>query len=344
MTRRRQNESGFTAVELLATLFVAAAFLIAGYQLFSYTIQDGGKTRSESRASSAAYDYLRKYTASSTTVPCTPSTPLNNASITVDALVNTTMTITITCPSGAISGLSKVEAAISYNVPAQTIKYAAYTSSADNTTDSDITNGLTAWWKLNGNANLSVGTPNGTATNTTSVANSSGVNNMAYSFNGTSSKIVTNSTFGMGTTDVTLSGWIFNPTAGNNSGAFIKVGTTNGYGIGIGSTTFDNGATAGTKLVMLFEGIRWIPTTKDVGYGWHHVAMTINSAGVPSAYLDGALIGSYAGTGAIAPSTTTYIGSGVSTRFFNGSIDDVRMYNRTLSASEALNLYIGGAK
>jgi len=345
MTKRRLNESGFTAVELLATLFVAAAFLIAGYQLFSYTIQDGGKTRSESRASNTAYDYLRKYTASSTTVPCTPSTPLNNASITVDALVNTTMTVTITCPSGAISGLSKVEAAISYNVPAETIKYAAYTSSADNTTESDITNGLTAWWKLNGNSDLSVGTPNGTATSIVSAANVSGVNDMAYIFNGSTSKIVANSTYGLGATNATISAWVYNPTSGNTSGAFVKVGTTNGYGFGVGSSTFDSGATAGTRLVLIFEGIRWIPTAKVLGSGWHHITMVINSAGTPLLYQDGVFVDSFAGAAPYAPTTTTYIGGGSgSARYFNGSMDDVRLYNRALSASEVLNLYIGGAK
>ena len=69
----RSQQSGFTAVELLITLFVAAAFIVAGYQLFNIVMKDGGETRAESRAGNVAYDYLRRYTDAATN-PCTPST------------------------------------------------------------------------------------------------------------------------------------------------------------------------------------------------------------------------------------------------------------------------------
>ena len=42
---QRFSTAGFTAVELLVTLFVAAAFLLAGYQLFNFVIRDGSKNR-----------------------------------------------------------------------------------------------------------------------------------------------------------------------------------------------------------------------------------------------------------------------------------------------------------
>ena len=38
MIHARPSNAGFTAVELLITLFVAAAFIIAGYQLFNIVI------------------------------------------------------------------------------------------------------------------------------------------------------------------------------------------------------------------------------------------------------------------------------------------------------------------
>lgn len=96
---------------------------------------------------------------------------------------------------------------------------------------------------------------------------------------------------------------------------------------------------------MLYEGSRWITTTTNVGTGWHHIVMTINSSGVPTGYLDGTSVGSFAGTGPIAPTSTTYIGSGGTTaRFFNGRIDDVRLYNRALTLTEVLALYSAGAK
>lgn len=347
MNRSSQKQSGFTAVELLITLFVAAAFLIASYQLFNLVIKDGGATRSESRAANIAYDYLRKYAASSTTIPCTSSTPLTNAPLSVDGLTSATISITVSCLPDAIASLSKVEASISYNNPTQTVKYATYTSSTGSTGASDITDGLVAWWKLNGDANNSIGIPNASIVNATSTANQAGQPDMAYAFNGSNTSINTSSNFGASNTNTTISLWVYNPNA-TNSGAFIKIGNANGYGIGMGNnTTFDNSSGLGTKLIMLYEGVRWIPTTGSVTTGWHHIAMVINSAGVPTAYLDGVSVGTYAGANAVAPSASVGIGSSqpnATARYFNGSVDDVRIYTRALPLADILALYSAGAK
>jgi len=347
MTRTKQ--SGFTAVELLITLFVAAAFLIASYQLFNLVVKDGGATRAESRASNVAYDYLRRYAASSATIPCTASTPLNSAPVSIDGLTSVTITIAVTCLPDAINSLSKVEATINYNNPPQTIKYALFVSSSGaSTSSSSATDGLVAWWKLNGNANNSVGIPNGMMTNTTSAANQAGQSDMAYAFNGSSSRINAASTFGLGATNVSISLWINNPTA-NNSGAFIKIGDlVSGYAIGMGvSTNFDNGSGTGPNLIMLYENVRWVTTGKTVSTGWHHIVMVIDSAGIPTAYIDGSSSGPQGTTGPIAPAgSTTSIGAstGTTARFFNGSIDDVRIYNRALTPIDVTSLYSAGAQ
>jgi Tfp pilus assembly protein PilE len=338
------RQSGFTAVELLITLFVAAAFLIASYQLFNLVIKDGGATRAQSRAANVAYDYLRQYAASATTIPCTASSPLNDAPLSVDGLTDVTISVTVSCLPDAIGSLSKVEADITYNNPSQTVAYATYTSSAGASNTGDITNGLVAWWKLNGDANTSVGSPNGVITNATSTTGQGGVTDTAYSFNGSSSSVTASSSYGLGTTNVTISCWIYNPVA-TNSGNFVKVGGT-GYGIGMGAASFDN-SSPGTKLIMLYEGVRWIATGTTVGTGWHHVVMVIDGSGVPTAYLDGVSAGTYAGAGPNAPgSASTSIGGGQpgQTRFFNGSIDDVRLYNRALPLSDILALYSAGAR
>ncbi len=340
------KQSGFTAVELLITLFVAAAFLIAGFQLFNVVIRDGGQTRSESRAANVAYDYMRQYGNTSTTIPCSASTPLNNANITVDGLTNVTISITISCLPDAITSLSKIEASISYNSPTQTVKYATYASSTGAATGTtDITTGLVAWWKLNGDANNSIGSPNGVISNATSTANQAGKSDSAYAFggNGSAAIINTGSTFGIGSTNATFSLWVYNPTA-SNSGMFAHVGYGTGFGIGIGNTQTDN---IGTKLVMIYDGNRWIPTGTNLGTGWHHVVMVVDGSGVPTAYLDGVSTGSYPGTGIVAPSGSVTSIAGLSyssTHYFTGSVDDVRLYNRALPLSDILALYSGGAK
>lgn len=337
------RQSGFTAVELLMTLFVAAAFLIASYQLFNLVVKDGGATRAESRAANVAYDYLRQYTASATTIPCTPSTPLSNAPISVDGLTDVTINITVTCLPGAIASLSKVQADVTYNHPAQTVTYATYTSSTGSSNTGDITNGLVAWWKLNGDANNSIGSPNGVITNATSTTGQGGIADTAYAFNGSTATINTASTFGLGATNVSISCWVYNPSA-SNKGMFAHVGQNPGYGIGVGNTTTD---TFGNTIVMIYEGVRWIPTTTTISTGWHHVVMVINGSGVPTAYLDGVSTGAYGGAVTGAPSgTVTTIGgiSGVTADDFNGSIDDVRLYNRALPLADILALYSAGAQ
>lgn len=208
-----------------------------------------------------------------------------------------------------------------------------------------ISNNLTAWWQLNGNANATVGSTNGVVTGATLTTGQNGQANQAYAFSGSAQLITIGSSFSLGTKNITLSCWVYSATA-SNSGVFIKAGTTtsNGYGIGIGSTSFDNTA-PGTKIVMLYEGVRWIVTTTDLGTGWHYVVMVIDSSGVPSAYRDGALVGSYGGAGAIAPiGNITLGGTGGGGRYFNGRIDDVRVYSRALSGTEISSLYSAGAK
>lgn len=349
MMKRRRLQSGFTAVELLITLFVAAAFIVAGYQLFNVVIKDGGDVRAQSTAANVAYTYLRKYSDAATN-PCSSQAPLTDESISVDGLTDVVVTVTIQCAQTDAPSLSRVDATIAYNkdTPKKSLTYSTYVDkSAGATGSSDITDNLVAWWRLNGNANSEVGGFDGTVVGATSTTNRDGQLHMAYGFTGAANAqhIRVNTGPSIGITNVTLTAWVYNPTA-SNSGAFIKLGggSSTGYGIGIGSTVFDNNA-PGTKIVALFENIRWIATTTDLGTGWHMVALVINASGVPSIYKDGVLVGTYAGTNAIAPNTGQgiYIG-GMPGRYFNGSVDDTRVYSRALSGSEVLQLYNGGPK
>lgn len=132
MKKHANRQQGFTAVELLVTLFIAAAFLISGYQLFNAVINDGGSARAESRASNAAYEYLRKY-ADSASNPCAPSTPVANQPITVDGLDTPILIVTVTCPRADLTTLSRVEAIISYGT-APNINSVRHATFVDKTT------------------------------------------------------------------------------------------------------------------------------------------------------------------------------------------------------------------
>lgn len=84
--------------------------------------------------------------------------------------------------------------------------------------------------------------------------------------------------------------------------------------------------------------------TSSVASGWHHVAMVKTAAGDNgNLYLDGVLQTSYTGTLDNNPSSSganvffgKYASAGLE---FNGNIDDVRFYDRALSADEAKAIY-----
>lgn len=122
---RRTDQNGFTAIELLISLFVAAAFLVSGYQLFTAIIKDGGNARAKAKASNVAYDYMRRYSVS-TASPCVASNPENSTDVSVTGLSATSVSVAITCPYSSPSSLSKVEVTVTYNTPQQTVKYATY--------------------------------------------------------------------------------------------------------------------------------------------------------------------------------------------------------------------------
>ncbi|HXI54902.1 MAG TPA: discoidin domain-containing protein, partial [Polyangia bacterium] len=81
---------------------------------------------------------------------------------------------------------------------------------------------------------------------------------------------------------------------------------------------------------------------------WTHVVGTYDpSASAPQKrlYVNGASVATTTLTGALLYDSTStgdlYIGNSGNTQYLKGSVDDVRIYNRTLSAAEINSLYIG---
>jgi hypothetical protein len=144
------------------------------------------------------------------------------------------------------------------------------------------------------------------------------------------------STFGLGTTNVTMEVWA-NPASASVHGAFIKIGGTSpnqGYALGVGVSDFD---AAGNNFLLLYEGARWIPTGHTFGTGWHHAVMVIDGSGHPIAYLDGVQVYTdTTGIPLVPQSSITHIGGYTSStptsRHFQGILDEIRISNSARSA------------
>ncbi len=336
-----QRQSGFTAIELLITLFVAAGFLVAGYQLFNVIIKDGGQARAESRAGNIAYDYLRRHT-SLATDPCTTQTPLNNSPLSVDGLSNVNVTISITCPEYSTTSLSKVEVTLTYNTPQQTVKYSTL-SNGSGTQTTDITDGLAGWWKFNGNANTSVGTANGTPVNVTSAVGQGGLPDTAYSFNGTSSYISFGNLPIFNSQNLTMSAWV-RPTTLSGTQTILAKELSYKYRLP---------GSAANAVLYGAAGAGWTYTASYAApaittSSWSHVVMVIDGAtSTIYGYVNGVQVGTGAITAATAYSSASLTAGSYTTppaEVFNGRIDDLRFYSRALSPDEVATLYSGGAK
>ncbi len=131
--KKRIKQSGFTTVELLVTLFVAAAFLMSGYQLYNMIIKNGGEARSRVKAGNYAYQLLQQYKLDTTNYiknPCTAKTtnPIT-PSPTVDGLSNVSASVDISCPYlPTTPSISKITITVKYGNPQQLVTEATYAS------------------------------------------------------------------------------------------------------------------------------------------------------------------------------------------------------------------------
>lgn len=119
------KQAGFSTVELLVTLFVAAAFIMAGYQLYSLVINDGGAARAHSKASTVAQDYLNRYK-SLVSATCSASQPLVDLPVSVNGLSDVKVSVDITCPNNQVTAISLVTVTVKYNDPEKTAVVSSY--------------------------------------------------------------------------------------------------------------------------------------------------------------------------------------------------------------------------
>lgn len=143
-------------------------------------------------------------------------------------------------------------------------------------------------------------------------------------------------------TSLTMSGWIYLPSTALH-GAVVAIGTgyLDGFGFGVGGTQLDNN---GNHFIVVAGNVGWYNTDVSIGTGWHFLAIERNSTKT-TCYLDGSLVYTFSG-GMVAPAASTYVGglgSYAGSNLSNGvNIDDVRIFNRSLSAQEIHQYYVEG--
>ncbi|MDQ7816899.1 MAG: LamG-like jellyroll fold domain-containing protein [Melioribacteraceae bacterium] len=216
--------------------------------------------------------------------------------------------------------------------------------------------GIVAYYPFNGNANDQSGNGiNGTVFGASLTTDRFGVANRAYSFDGTGNFIKGSAT-NLPTGERTISLW-FNANSVSNQpnlfgyGGSSVCGTSFQMGLNIGgygpSNTYHVQSHCGVNLLS------WVypqaPTNQ-----WHHWVVT-TSANNTSIYVDGILVASNNNfiNNTVAYGKDFCFGVNVSSQgtgpyvdqnngYFNGKLDDIKIYNHVISESEIKSLYHEG--
>lgn len=198
--------------------------------------------------------------------------------------------------------------------------------------------GLVGWWKLDGNGKDA--TPYGnnlTFVNATTSPDRRSVTNKAYRFTGAATSYA-HAAIGAAqkpTSAMSFSLWANKRGLGSNSPRGLMVSSSGSY-----IDECYNGQVLLSFMLNTGQKLVTGGTCSTTGGGWHHYAGTYDGS-VARLYVDGIMLGSLTTSGSISYdanpfSIGRYDGGDYS---FNGDIDDVRLYNRALTATEITNQY-----
>lgn len=218
---------------------------------------------------------------------------------------------------------------------------------------SPATSVLKHHWKLDGNANDSLGIANGNLQNGAGYV--AGRFGQAVSLNGVN-QFISTATAGntvIPSTDYTLMAWVFWDGA-NGSRGYIAGGQNSGTN----GETFTMGKAADGSDRILFlnllpnggqgNSIVESPAASIATGTWHHVAYTVNSTSGTTLYLDGSPVGTNPARNTHTASSTVFnIGNNPQTASpnpFDGLIDDVAVFTGVLSPSQINNARNLGAQ
>ncbi|NNV56885.1 LamG-like jellyroll fold domain-containing protein [Limnovirga soli] len=205
-----------------------------------------------------------------------------------------------------------------------------------------------AYYPFSGNANDATGTLNGTVHGAMLTTDRFGNANSAYSFDGVDDAISFAALPMTNTDNFTLMAWV-NPALFDPANQFNKMIVSlgpgeNGYNMGMGN---NNGSGGGNQLGGLYNLVSWLPSGAffSTVNTWYHVAM-VRENGVTKFYLNGVLAPNTFTADPNAFVTAFQIGGQDfdPTHYWNGKIDEVKIYNLALTSEQVQAEYANNAQ
>ena len=325
---RSRQQAGFTIVELLIVIVVIA--ILAAITVVAYNgIQERAKNSAAQAAVSQGVKKLEAYK-----VQNNDSYPTNPSDAGISVSSDSPYTYT---GSGNYYCLTATQSGVSY-----------FSTNYSQAPTPGTCDGLIAWWPLNENVNdVGPNGLNGSGSNLTNAIGQNGKSGGAYSFNGTNSQItVANNALLNPVTAITVSAWA----------TLAAAPTTEAQGI----VSKDISGGIGNPPYVLIVNTTSVPsfvqvTSANASAGsdgtfpfsannWYLLTGTFDGT-TARLYVNGELQSSAARSDIATTTNVLRIGQqkAGTNRWFNGRIDDVRIYNRALSAAEVQQTYKGGA-
>lgn len=122
------EQKGFTAVEVLVTLFIATTLLLGGYQAYTAVVGSASEGRQQGIASNIAYENLRRESGA-IGANCSNQSAVDLSSrIPGDVSLSEpySMSKRVSCPFGTSSPISKIQITLTYGPDNQKVSHAIY--------------------------------------------------------------------------------------------------------------------------------------------------------------------------------------------------------------------------
>jgi hypothetical protein len=285
----------------------------------------------------------------SNTIPALPVVLNIGQSVTINCSVVNTTSYTLSDRKTPLIGILYIDSLGASRLAGNVLTYDAVSlsggngssnqSGGSNLTGSISTNGLVAYYQFEGNySDISGNGNNGNCTNCPVMNSSNGIIGNGSDFNANTNKVITvnnaRTNFNMTNRNISISVWFYKKA--NTNGGIVSKGTSDASGNWDFLLNFD----ASGNLYWNTNSF-----TNPSLNQWHHVVF-INNGTNSYGYLNGALLASsFAGSVISNNIDTLLIGNYHNNNLaMKGMIDELLIYNRTLNASEVVDLYHIGSQ